>query len=106
MNGRGRVIWIAALATVALGCAVLAAYLFSVLWWGAWAYSDLFLPLGSSVVGAVVALSGVAILLSRRSGWVSVRTALLLTVSCCAVTAGLFFTLLANCRLSCDRCAE
>jgi len=91
MDGRARIIWIAALAIVALGCAILAAYLCSVLWWGEWAYPELLLPLGGCLLGAVLLLTGIAVLLRRRSGWVAVvRTALLLTVGCCAMTGGLF----------------
>jgi hypothetical protein len=54
------------------------------------------------VAAALFAILGASILYRRPSGAGAViRTALLLTAGCGAVASGLFFALLANCRLHC-----
>lgn len=102
MRGRGGIVLAAGLSIFAVGCATLAAYLSSILA-VEWKDSELTAAIGGDLLAGVLALSAAAFILSGRSGiFAVVRSAALLIVGTCAVTAGLYFTLLANCRLSCS----
>jgi hypothetical protein len=100
-RARLRVILATVLSTFAVGCMTLAAYLYSIEW-GALKHPELMAAVCGSAAAAVLAIGGAAFIISRRLGiGAVVRSCVLLTAGCCAVTATLFLSLLANCRLSC-----
>ncbi len=107
MNWHIRVVLVAALSIVALGFAILTAYLLSTLLLGEWKYTELFLPTATALLASLFAAIGASFVLRRQAGVASiVRTAALLIAACGTLAGGIYFGLLANCGLSCGETVE
>ena len=88
------------LSLVALTSATLAGYLFSVLQHGHWNYPELLPWMGLAASGVVASLVALAAVYCRGVAAIS-RLSALLILLCSTSAAGIFYGVLANCRLSC-----
>jgi len=102
MRITGKTATTASLAIWAIGLAMFAGYLLSILWWGQWKYSELVVPTVGAATAAIVAVAVIAVINRRHRGTGAIlRLTALLITGCSLFTAGLFSLLLANCGLSC-----
>lgn len=92
----------ALVSVLALACATVTAYWFSIWWRGGRVYGEFIALVCAGAAASLTAVLLIAITLRKKRGaWAVVRASALLVCACVAAGAGIFFGVLENCGLSC-----